>query len=129
MLIGVAIIVVGAIVLPLLVPAGLILLGIAFAELRYRSKEASLVTTRALVLTGIVAAATVTISILLNTVPELQTDWEHHGPNDGIIVTFVLIQWLLVGWLAAASGYLGYALWMLFRHGEPEPDEAQNLVG
>ena len=122
MLISVVIIVAGAIFLPLVVPVGLILLGVTFADLRYRSKEANLITPRALIFTGVVAAATVTISTLLNTVPGLQTDWEHHGPNDGIIVTFVLAQWLLVAWLAAATGYLGYAFWVRFRHGDDAPE-------
>jgi len=127
MLAGVAVIVVGGIFAPLLmVPIGLVLLGIAFADLRYTSKEATLITPRALILTGVIAAATVTISTLLATVPGLQTDWVHHGPNDAIILTFVFVQWLLVGWLAAATGYLGYAVWVRFRHGDDTPVETED---
>jgi hypothetical protein len=127
MLAGVAVIVVGGIFVPLLmVPIGLVLLGVAFVDLRYTSKEATLITPRALILTGVIAAATVTISTLLVTVPGLQTDWVHHGPNDAIILTFVFVQWLLVGWLAAATGYLGYAVWVRFRHGDATSVETED---
>ena len=63
-----------------------------------------------------------TIAILLSTVPELQTDWETHGPNDQFIMILLIVDIILGFWLAAASGYIGYSLWLKFRFGDDRPE-------
>ena len=116
------IILLGALLFQLLIPVGLIVLGMAFAELRSTSKNAKLLNPRVLLLTGVLAAASVTIAVLLATVPELQTDFETHGPNDALIMILTIVDFILVLWLAAASGYLGYALWLKVRFGDNAPE-------
>ena len=117
-----AIVIIGAIVMQLLVPLGLIVLGMAFAELRSTSRNARLLNPRILVLTGVLAAASVTIALLLANVPELQTDFETHGPYDQFIMILFIMNVILIMWLAAASGYIGYALWLKFRYGDDRPE-------
>ncbi len=116
------IILLGALLFQLLIPVGLIVLGMAFAELRSTSKNAKLLNPRVLLLTGVLAAAAVTIAVLLATVPELQTDFETHGPNDALIMILTIVDFILVLWLAAASGYLGYALLLKVRFGDNAPE-------
>ena len=116
------IILLGALLFQLLIPVGLIVLGMAFAELRSTSKNAKLLNPRVLLLTGVLAAASVTIAVLLATVPELHTDFETHGPNDALIMILTIVDFILVLWLAAASGYLGYALWLKVRFGDNAPE-------
>jgi small-conductance mechanosensitive channel len=122
LLIGMLIVVVGALFLQFVIPVGLIVIGAAFSELRSTSKNANLLSPRVLVLTGVLAAASVTIAILLGTVPELQTDWEHHGPNDQFIMILIIVNTILGLWLAAATGYVGYSLWLKFRFGDERPE-------
>lgn len=105
-----------------LLPIGLICIGAAFAELRSTSKNAKLLNPRILILTGVVAAASVTIALLLGLVPELQTDWETPGPNDQFIMMLFITNIILVLWLAAASGYIGYSLWLKYRFGDDRPE-------
>jgi len=126
MLSGVAVVILGAIFAPLTVPIGLVLLGISFADVRYGTKGAKLLTARALLLTAVIAGAAITITVLLSTVPELQTDWETHTSNDGLIMILFIIQIMLMIWLAAATGYLGYAAWVRLRHGEEAPEEPED---
>lgn len=126
MLSGVAVVILGAIFAPVTVPLGLVLLGIAFADVRYSSQGSRLLTPRALLLTAVIAGAAITITVLLSTVPELHTDWKTHTSNDGLIMMLFIIQIMLMIWLAAASGYLGYAAWVRFRHGEEAPEESED---
>jgi len=126
MLSGVAVVILGAIFAPVTVPLGLVLLGIAFADVRYSSQGSQLLTPRALLLTAVIAGAAITITVLLSTVPELHTDWKTHTSNDGLIMMLFIIQIMLMIWLAAASGYLGYAAWVRFRHGEEAPEESED---
>jgi uncharacterized membrane protein YedE/YeeE len=122
LLIGMLIVALGALFFQFVIPVGLIVIGAAFAELRSTSKNANLLNTRVIVLTAVLAAASVTIAILLSTVPELQTDWEHHGANDQFIMILLIVNMILGFWLAAASGYIGYSLWLKFRFGDDRPE-------
>ena len=122
LLIGMLIVIFGAIAFQFVIPIGLIFIGAAFAELRSSSKNARLLNPRVLILTGVIAAAAITIAVLLGTVPELQTDWETHGPNDQFIMILLIIEAILVMWLASASGYLGYSLWLKARYGDDRPE-------
>ena len=114
--------IVGAMALQMIVPVGLVIIGAAFAELRATSKNARLLNPRVLILTGVLAVASVTIAVLLTTVPELHTDFETHGPNDQLIMILTLVEFALVLWLSVASGYLGYALWLKLRYGADRPE-------
>ena len=116
------IVILGALVIQLLVPVGLVVIGMAFAELRSTSKNARLLNPRVLILTGVLAVASVTIAVMLGTVPELQTDFETHGPYDQFIMILLIVNAILIMWLAAASGYIGYALWLKYRYGDDRPE-------
>lgn len=122
LLIGLGIVVLGALFIQFIIPIGLIVIGAAFAELRSTSKNARLLNPRVLILTGVLAAASVTIAVLLGTVPELQTDFETHGPYDQFIMILFIVNVILIMWLAAASGYIGYSLWLKFRFGDDRPE-------
>lgn len=122
LLIGMLIVVISAISFQFAVPIGLIVIGAAFAELRSTSKNAKLLNPRVLILTGVLAAASVIITIMLATVPELQTDWENHGPNDQFIMILIIVNTILGFWLSAATGFIGYALWLKYRYGDDRPE-------
>lgn len=117
-----SIVILGALFFQFVVPIGLIFIGAAFAELRSTSKNARLLNPRVLLLTGVIAVASVTIAMMLQFVPELQTDWETPGPNDQFIMILMIVNVILGLWLAAATGYIGYALWLKFRFGDDRPE-------
>lgn len=124
-LIGLGVILVGATVVPPLVPVGLVVLGVAFADFRWNANKGQVMTRRLVIVALVAALVMATVSTVLATVPALQTDWETHGPFDVLITILVVIQ--IVGWiwLPLMAGYFGMALWMRWRYGpdgEPEDD-------
>ena len=68
------------------------------------------------------AIAAITIAIMLATVPELALNTKKHGPNDQFVMILYIVDFLLVMWLAAASGFIGYALWLKYRYGDDRPE-------
>jgi len=123
-LIGVALLLVGF-MLPPAIPVGALILGVAFADFRWRANKGQVITRRVVIVAVVTVVVFAAVTILLDTVPALQTDWETRGPFDLLITALVVIQ--LVGWiwLPPVAGYLGMALWMRWRYGpdaEPEDD-------
>ena len=124
-LIGLAIIAVCAFVAPAIAPAGCVFLGAAFADFRWRANKGQVMTPRVILVTVIAVVVLAIVSILLATVPALQTDWKTHGPFDVLITVLVVIQLIGWVWLPLVAGYFGMALWMRWRYGpdaEPEDD-------
>ncbi len=122
------IVIVAALALPfsilgiMILPIGVIVVGMAFAELRASSKNAKLINPRVLLLTAVLAIAAITIATMLATVPELALNTKKHGPNDQFVMILYIVDFVLVMWLAAASGYIGYALWLKARFGDERPE-------
>lgn len=110
--------------IPPIVPLGIVMLGVAFADFRWRANRGQVITTRLVWLAVIAVAVEVVVSVLLGTVPALQTDWETHGPFDVLITILTVVE--IIGWvyLPLIAGYFGMALWMRWRYGpDAAPDE------
>ena len=116
------IVILGALFFQFVVPIGLIFIGAAFAELRSTSKNAQLISSRVIFLTGSVAVVSVANIIALTSFPPLFIDWEAPGPNAPIVLGLWLLEVILGLWLASATGYIGYSLWLKARYGDERPE-------
>ena len=103
-------------------PVGLIFIGAAFAELRSTSKNVQLISTRVVVITSAVAAISILIIIALTSFPPLMIDFEAPGPNTAVVLGLWILEIVLGLWLAAATGYIGYSLWLKARYGDDRPE-------
>lgn len=117
---------IGAVVLPAIVPIGCVLLGLAFADFRWRANKGQVITRRLVILALVSVAIDLIVSIVIALVPALQQLTATNLLVAGIATALAVIQEIAsIVWLPLIAGYFGMALWMRWRYGpdgEPKDD-------
>ena len=116
---------IGVAVIPAIVPIGCVLLGVAFADFRWRANKGQVITRRLVILALVSVAIDLIVSAVVALVPALQELTSTNLLMAGIATALAVIQQIAWIWLPLIAGYFGMALWMRWRYGpdaEPEDD-------